>query len=228
MFICVPTWGIFVPKTSLFVPWRSTNVPLRSASVSLRTRSFHKRSQYHYTHNNVSLGFHLRAHRFQFPGFCILAFPPWFFMFPFVSQHPPFRGFRHATRLSASTQRPETQVVSPYRQQGKERGSLRLRDPQIFAFPTEKISIIPLYTKKVDAVYPLADYQHVFSIFLRQNVSAVYRICIFMYRVCIRSVSYISLYVSGISPEWIETSLRKPNYLFSSWLIFHINIIHQI
>ena len=47
--------------------------------------SVSKISQYHYTHENVFLCFHLRALCFQFHGFCFLAFPPCFFMFPFVS-----------------------------------------------------------------------------------------------------------------------------------------------
>ena len=36
-------------------------------------------------------------------------------------------------------------------------------------------------------VYPLADYQHCFFIFLCNNVSGMYRKCIAMYRACISS-----------------------------------------
>ena len=48
-------------------------------------------------------------------------------------------------------------------------------------------------------VYPLADYQHCFFIFLCNNVSGMYRKCIAMYRACISS----------------------------NWLLFYNSILHQ-
>ena len=47
--------------------------------------SVSKISQYHYTHENVFLCFHLRALCFQFQGFCFLAFPKCFSVINFVS-----------------------------------------------------------------------------------------------------------------------------------------------
>ena len=47
--------------------------------------SVSKISQYHYTHENVFLCFHLRALCFHFQGFCFLAFPKCFSVIHFVS-----------------------------------------------------------------------------------------------------------------------------------------------
>ena len=46
-------------------------------------------------------------------------------------------------------------------------------------------------------VYPLADYQHCFFIFLCNNVSGMYRKCIAMYRKC------IAMYRACISSNWL-------------------------